>query len=112
MGIYRNAIAQFQQGLVLTPDITKHPWHITRKYGFGVNLEQNLTRNFTAFARWGWNDGKTEEFAYTEVESTLAEGVGVNGAKCHRKHGRAGLAFGSNGISKDNQRCVPDAGKG
>src|SRR5207253_1965348 len=36
MGIYREAIAQFEKGLVLAPDITHHPWRITRKYGFGV----------------------------------------------------------------------------
>src|ERR1700722_1959678 len=34
MGIYRDAVAQFQEGLVKVPDITDHPWHITRKYGF------------------------------------------------------------------------------
>src|SRR5260370_17105455 len=78
MGVYRNAIAQFQQGgSVPVPDITNHPWHITGKYGFGVNVEQNLTRNFTAFARWGWDDGKTESFAYTEGDSTSAEGAAV-----------------------------------
>jgi high affinity Mn2+ porin len=112
MGIYRDAIAQFQKGLVAAPDITNHPWHITRKYGFGINVEQNLTRNFTAFARWGWDDGKTESFAYTEVDSTFAEGVGVNGAKWHRKQDRAGLAFVSNGIKKDHQTYLADGGLG
>ncbi|HYL84258.1 MAG TPA: porin, partial [Candidatus Angelobacter sp.] len=28
MGVYRDAIAQFQSGLVPVPDITNHPWHI------------------------------------------------------------------------------------
>jgi hypothetical protein len=113
MGVYRNAIAQFQQGgSVPVPDITNHPWHITGKYGFGVNVEQNLTRNFTAFARWGWDDGKTESFAYTEVDSTFAEGVGVNGAKWHRNQDRAGVAFVSNGIKKDHQTYLADGGLG
>jgi high affinity Mn2+ porin len=112
MGIYRDAIAQFQKGLVQAPDITNHPWHITRKYGFGINVEQNLTHNFTAFARWGWDDGKTESFAYTEVDSTFAEGVGVNGAKWHRKKDRAGVAFVSNGIKKDHQVYLADGGNG
>src|SRR6516225_1776566 len=49
MGIFREAVAQFEKGLVPAPDITDHPWHITRKYGFGVNIEQNLTPNLTAF---------------------------------------------------------------
>ena len=112
MGIYREANAQFKEGLVLVPEIINHPWHITRKYGFGVNLEQNLTRNVTAFARWGWDDGRTESFAYTEIDSTFAEGVGVNGAKWHRKQDRAGIAFVSNGIKKDHQVYLADGGLG
>src|SRR5580700_10349598 len=112
MGIYRDAIAQFQGGLVSAPDITNHPWHITRKYGFGVNLEQNLTRNVTAFARWGWDDGKTESFAYTEVDLTFAGGVNVNGALWHRRQDRAGVAFVSNGIKKDHQIYLADGGLG
>ncbi len=112
MGIYRDAVAQFKEGLVPAPDITHHPWHITRKYGFGVNVEQNLTRNFTAFARWGWDDGRTESFAYTEIDSTFAEGVGVNGALWHRKQDRAGCAFVSNGIKKDHQIYLADGGLG
>ena len=112
MGIYRDAVAQFQEGLVPIPEITNHPWHITRKYGFGVNLEQNLTRDITAFARWGWDNGKTESFAYTEIDSTFVEGVGVNGAKWHRRQDRAGIAFVSNGIAKDHQNYLADGGLG
>jgi hypothetical protein len=112
MGIYRDAIAQFEQGLVSTPDITNHPWHVTHKYGFGVNIEQNLARYFTAYARWGWDDGKTESFAYTEVDSTFNQGVGVNGALWHRKQDRAGVALVSNGIKKDHQIYLADGGEG
>jgi high affinity Mn2+ porin len=110
MGVYRDAVAQFQKGLV--PDITNHPWHITRKYGFGVNVEQNLARNVTAFARWGWDDGKTESFAYTEDDSTFAEGVRVSGATWHRKQDRVGVAFVSNGIKKDHQKYLAGGGNG
>ena len=112
MGIYREAIAQFKEGLVATPDITHHPWHVTRKYGFGINLEQNLSRSFTAYARWGWDDGRTESFAYTEIDSTFNQGLGVNGALWHRKQDRAGVAFVSNGIKKDHQIYLVDGGNG
>jgi high affinity Mn2+ porin len=112
MGIYRDAIAQFQEGLVPVPEITNHPWHITRKYGFGVNVEQTITPNFVAFARWGWDNGKTESFAYTEVDSTLLEGLGVYGARWHRKQDRAGIAFVSNGIGKYHQTYLADGGLG
>jgi hypothetical protein len=112
MGIYRDAVIQFEKGLVPAPDITHHAWHITRKYGFGVNLEQTLTPNLAAFARWGWDNGKTESFAYTEIDSTVAEGLRVNGAKWHRKQDRAGIAFVSNGIKKDHQNYLAAGGYG
>jgi hypothetical protein len=112
MGIYREAVAQYKEGLVKVPDITQHPWHVTRKYGFGINVEQNLNRYFTAYARWGWDDGRTESFAYTEIDSTINQGVGGNGALWHRKQDRAGVAFVSNGIKKDHQIYLADGGSG
>jgi high affinity Mn2+ porin len=111
MGIYRDQVIQASAADV-TPDITAHPWHITRKYGFGINLEQNLTHYLTAFARFGWDNGKTESFAYTEVDQTFAEGVGANGAWWHRKHDRAGLALISNAIKKDHQNYLAAGGLG
>lgn len=112
MGIYCDAVAQFDKGLVSAPDIANHPWHVTRKYGFGINLEQNLAPNLTVFARFGWNNGKTESFAYTEVDQTFAAGVGANGTVWHRRHDRAGLAFVTNAISKDHQTYLADGGYG
>ena len=112
MGIYRQAIANFEAGLTLIPEITNHPWHITRKYGVGVNLEQNLLPHLTAFARFGWDNGKTESFAYTEVDQTFAGGLGANGDWWHRKQDRAGVAFVSNAIKKDHQTYLADGGLG
>jgi len=112
MGIYRDAVAQFEEGLTPTPEITNHPWHITRKYGFGLNFEQNLTPYLTAFFRTGWDNGKTESFAYTEVDQTVVEGIGANGAWWHRKQDRAGIAFVSNAIKKDHQTYLADGGLG
>jgi high affinity Mn2+ porin len=111
MGIYRDQIALAEQNHV-APDNTDHPWHITRKYGFGVNVEQNLTRYLTAFTRFGWDNGKTESFAYTEVDQTFAGGLGVQGAWWHRKQDRAGFAFVSNAIKKDHQIYLADGGLG
>jgi len=112
MGLYRDAVAQFNEHVVPVPDITNHPWHITRKYGFGINVEQNLTWNLTAFARFGWNNGKTESFAYTEVDQTFAAGLGANGTIWHRRFDRAGIAVVTNAICKDHQIYLADGGKG
>ena len=112
MGVYREAITQFEEGLVPVPDITNHPWHITRKYGFGTNVEQSLTSNLTAFARFGWSNGKTESFAYTEVDQSLAVGLGARGAWWHRRQDRAGIAVVTNGICKDHQEYLRLGGLG
>ena len=111
MGIYRDQVIQAAEQDA-TPDITAHPWHITQKYGFGVNLEQDLTHYLTAFARFGWDNGRTESFAYTEVDQTFAEGVGAKGAWWRRKQDRAGVAFISNAIKKDHQNYLAAGGLG
>ena len=111
MGIYRDQVMQAADAGTM-PDITAHPWRITRKYGFGVNVEQNLARYLTAFARFGWNDGKTESFAYTEVDQTFDQGIGANGTWWHRKQDRAGVAFVSNAIKKDHQNYLAAGGLG
>jgi high affinity Mn2+ porin len=112
MGIYKEAIEQFNEGLTPTPEITHYPWHITEKYGFGVNIEQTIVPDVIAFARWGWNNGKTESFAYTEDDETFLTGLGVYGRRWHRKEDRAGAAFVTNGICKYHQQYLADGGLG
>jgi high affinity Mn2+ porin len=111
MGIYRDQVIKAaDEGT--TPDITDHPWHITRKFGFGFNFEQALTSHLTAFTRVGWDNGKTESFAYTEVDQTIIGGLGASGSWWRRKQDRAGIAFVSNGIKKDHQNYLAAGGQG
>ena len=112
MGVYSQALANFHAGLTPIPEITAHPWHITQKYGFGINVEQTLSRYLTAFGRFGWDNGKTESFAYTEDDQTFATGVGASGSWWHRKQDRAGVAFVSNSICKYHQDYLADGGLG
>ncbi|MGC1450428.1 MAG: carbohydrate porin [Candidatus Sulfotelmatobacter sp.] len=111
MGIYRDQVIQAAAANT-TPDIANHPWNITRKYGFGINLEQSLTPYLAAFARFGWDNGATESFAYTEVDQTFVEGVGAYGAWWHRKQDRAGIAFITNAIKQDHQNYLAAGGLG
>jgi high affinity Mn2+ porin len=112
MGTYSVAVANFLAGLTPTPEITAHPLQTTTKYGVGVNVEQPLADWIGVFARWGWNEGKHESYAYTEVDETEQFGAGANGSKWGRKLDRAGLAFISNGISRDHQEYLALGGLG
>jgi len=112
MGSYRVAIDNFQAGKTATPEITAHPLQTTIKYGFGVNFEQPLNDWFGVFGRWGWNEGRHESYAYTEVDQTAQAGAGATGRRWRRKYDRAGLVFVSNGISRDHQEYLALGGLG
>jgi len=112
MGSYREAVDNFLAGLTPVPEITAHPLQTTIKYGFGFNFEQPLNSWMGVFGRWGWDEGRHESFAYTEVDQTAQIGLGGNGKPWHRKFDRAGVVFVSNGISRDHQEYLALGGLG
>ncbi len=112
MGDYRVAIRRFESGETAVPDVTNHLFRTTTKYGFGANLEQSLNGWLTAFGRFGWNEGRQESFAYTEVNQAVTFGIGANGKKWRRGLDRAGAAFSSNAISGDHRLYLALGGKG
>jgi high affinity Mn2+ porin len=112
MGSYREAIDNFLHGLTPTPDVTAHPLQTTVKYGFGANVEQPLNDWLGVFARGGWNEGKHESYAYTEVDNTVLFGLAANGKRWRRSLDRAGVAFVSNGISRDHRDYLAHGGLG
>ncbi len=77
-----------------------------------MNVEQPLTDWLGLFSRWGWNEGQHESYAYTEVDETVQVGAGAQGTRWKRKLDRAGLAFISNGISRDHQQYLSLGGLG
>lgn len=112
MGSYREAIAQFEAGETPVPDVTNHPLTSSVKYGFGGNLEQAITRDVTAFARFGWDEGRRESFVYTEANQTVSFGAVAHGRPWHRKYDRIGGAFTSNALSGDHRRYLALGGLG
>ncbi len=113
MGDYRQAISLLQSGIgILTPIIESTRRQGTIKYDFGLNAEQELTRDLRLAARWGWNEGRHESFAYTEVDSTILLAVDHTGRRWKRAYDKIGLAFVSNGISKDHQEYLRLGGLG
>jgi high affinity Mn2+ porin len=97
-GTYADALQLARQdGGVPDVDATRRPG--TLKYGFGLNLEQELTKNVGAFARLGWNDGKTESFAFTAIDRLASAGISVTGAKWKRPFDTVATALTVSGLS-------------
>ena len=112
MGIYRVAIEQYLQGKVTQPDIGNHPLQVTSKYGFGINVEQPVNTNLAIYGRFGWNNGKTESWVFTEADQTFSGGIGALGPMWRRKFDRAGIAFATNGISSEHAQYLALGGLG
>ena len=112
MGVYRQAINDFLAGKTSRPDIQSHVLQTTVKYGFGVNLEQQLPHHFRAFLRWGWNEGQHESYAYTEVDETVQLGADLAGNRWHRSQDRFGTVLVTNGIAGDHQHYLALGGLG
>ena len=112
MGSYREAIDGYLSGHDAVPDVTLYRQQRRIKYGFGLNLEQDITSEWRVFCRLGWNDGRNESFAYTEVDRTVSFGSDLTGKLWHRPEDRLGAAFVANGISGDHRRYLALGGLG
>lgn len=112
MGDYREAVNHYLEGLTPTPEITSVERFDTLKYGFGMNVEQDVTPNLRVAGRFGWNEGQHESFAYTEVDQTFLFGADYVGSRWHRKFDKIGVAFVTNAIKKDHQNYLRLGGLG
>jgi high affinity Mn2+ porin len=81
-------------------------------FGFGLNAEQEITKNIGVFSRVGWNDGHNEAWLYTDIDHTGSLGVSVKGDAWRRSRDTAGLAGVISGITKVNQQYLMAGGTG
>jgi len=98
MGTYADAI-HLAEATRTTPDITATRSPGTLKYGFGVSVEQEVAKDVGVFGRLGWNDGKTESFAFTAIDRLATMGLSVGGARWNRPHDVAASALTVSGLS-------------
>ncbi len=82
------------------------------KFGFGVNIEQEVMKNVGVFARAGWSDGKNEAWAFTDVDRAVTAGLSVSGDFWHRKNDTFGVAAALNAISRVHQEFLAAGGTG
>jgi high affinity Mn2+ porin len=113
MGIYDQALATAAaRGSV--PSIAADDRAGRHKTGFGINAEQPLADDGETgvFARLGWNDGKTESFAFTEVDNQVSAGGQVSGSHWRRSDDRLGVALVCEGLSAPHREYLASGGSG
>lgn len=93
-----------------TPDIFDTRNGEQTKWGYGINIEQALSDDIGLFARWSWNDGKTETQAFTDIGHSLSGGLIIQGATWNREKDSVGLGFAINGISSQEISYLQQGG--
>ena len=81
------------------------------KYGYVVNLEQAVADDIGLFARWSWNNGKTEIMSFTDIDASLS----LRHLDQGQRHGagpttRSASAARSTRLSRDHRDSSRPAG--
>jgi len=106
-GTYREAM---HEGA--TPNLDPTRRNGTKKYGFGLNFEQAILHDAGLFARYGWNDGKTESWAFTEIDRSVSAGASVRGRCWGRREDVVGVGAVENFLSGDHRSFLAAGGFG
>lgn len=113
MGDYAAALA-LAAATGTVPNVAADDRDGRRKSGYGVSAEQPLADDGETglFTRLGWNDGRTESFAFTEVDRQLSFGGQLAGVHWHRGEDRLGLAAVVEGLSGPHRDYLAAGGAG
>ncbi|MGD0209197.1 MAG: carbohydrate porin [Verrucomicrobiota bacterium] len=82
------------------------------KYGFGINIEQEIAKNVGVFSRLGWSDGQNQAWMFSDMDYTATAGISIKGESWHRPDDTFGFAGVLNGISKVHQEFLAAGGTG
>jgi carbohydrate-selective porin OprB len=88
--------------------LTAHPG--TLKYGVGISFDQAVTSDIGVFTRLGWNDGKTQSFAFTAIDRLATGGVSMKGTRWHRKDDVVATSFTAGGLSAVHREYLAAGG--
>jgi high affinity Mn2+ porin len=113
MGVYADALAR-AEATGTVPDIVADDQPDRVKYGLRLSAEQPIADGGEtgAFFRAGWNDGRTEDFCFTEVDRHVSAGLQATGARWRRREDHIGMALVRHGLSPDHARYLEAGGSG
>ena len=115
----RAIVASFRDALAYGqahPTDPNHQWILQArngekiKYGLGIAAEQAITSDLGVFFRGMTADGRTETYAFTEVDASLAAGVSLKGSAWKRGNDTVGVALMRNMLKNDRRDYLAAGG--
>ena len=71
-----------------------------------------MTDDLGVFTRISWNDGRTESFAFTEIDRSVAVGANLKGTDWGRGDDTIGLGIAVNALSSEHRDYLAAGGYG
>lgn len=105
MGDYLESLQQ----MPVNPDITltrAYRW----KYGFGMSWDQEITKQLGLWGRLGWNDGRTESWAFTAIDRLAEIGMLLKGKCWCRPNDVVGLCGCIEGLNGNHRNYLGAGG--
>ena len=93
------------------PDINRVRYGEQIKYGAGINVEQRVSNDFGIFGRAMWADGRTETYAFTEVDRSMSAGASLNGSHWGRGDDVVAIGFAQNWLSATHRNVLAKGGQ-
>ena len=93
-----------------TPDVSLTDRAGTLKYGTGISFDQAITSDIGVFTRLGWNDGKTQSFAFTAIDRLASGGVSMKATRWHRKEDVVATSLTAGGLSAVHREYLAAGG--
>jgi len=110
---YNDVVAQAAANPTLDiNDITTANQRTRSKYGFYVNLEQQLVTDVGLFARASWNDGQNQILSFTDIDRSVSGGLSIKGSRWGRPDDTIGIGGAINGLSDAHRAFLAAGGFG
>jgi high affinity Mn2+ porin len=112
-GGYADAVALANANPGLTANDTIASTRQTRsKYGLYFSIDQEITDSIGAFARFSWNDGRSEILAFTDIDGSISGGLSIKGDMWGRPGDTVGIGGAINSISTSHANYLAAGGLG
>lgn len=83
-----------------------------RKWGYGILIDQEIANNVGVFLRASWSDGRTETFAFTQIDRSVSVGFSFKGELWNRPGHAVGIAVAQNDLSRSHRNFLAAGGTG
>ncbi|WP_424811980.1 carbohydrate porin [Roseococcus sp. YIM B11640] len=91
---------------------SKNPTGYRLKHNVTLSFDQQINEDFGVFARLSWNDGRTQNWMFTEMDRAISFGGALTGGRWNRPRDTLGLGTNIGFISAGRQRYLEQGGIG